>query len=90
MGTSFRRRPNQPDYIDHFGLTSPARAAEWWKTHQGKSLAELQIEVMEWIIAEAEKQPDKYKGKEMDSVRDVLKQVQLSKTPRRPPSMFSR
>ena len=87
-GTSYRTRPRQPDYIRHFGVLGFGKK-DWWMAHRDKSLIDLQIEVMEFVVAEAKKQPDKYTQDELSKWNLELEKLQTTKTPRRTPSMFS-
>jgi hypothetical protein len=48
--------PRIPRYIYHFKLDTPDGAKKWWKTHKDKTLRELQIEVLEWVIADLPKE----------------------------------
>ena len=89
-GTSFRRRPNQPDYIRHFRLDSPESAKKWWETRKQASLLELQIEVLEWVLAEEEKHPDKYTEKDRALVQKELDERKLFKVARKPSWPFSK
>ena len=47
------RRPPLPNYTLH-NVGKTAKAKKWWVTHKSKSLRELQVEALEWGIAEIE------------------------------------
>lgn len=89
-GTSFRRRPDQPDYLAHHKLFEPKAAKEWWKTRKDKSLRELQIEVLEWVVEEEVKAPDKYPEAERAKIRETVKKLKASEKPLEPGFPFSR
>ena len=55
----FRARPSYPE---HYNLRSSAGAKIWWETRKDKPLRELQIEALEWVVAEEAKSPEKYPG----------------------------
>jgi len=89
-GTSFRRRPSEPDYLKHHKLFEPEHAREWWAEHKDKSLRELQLEVLEWVLAEETKLPDKYTDAQREKVRQRLEALRKSKTPLKAGYPFSR
>jgi hypothetical protein len=79
-----------PSYFQHFKLSDPAGAREWWKTHQDKSLQELQNEVLEWIVTEEDKDPEKYIKAERDSKRKLLEKLRAADAPFKPSWIFPR
>lgn len=89
-GTSFRGRPSEPDYLAHYKLFEPEHARKWWATHKDKSLRELQLEVLEWVLAEEIKSPEKYSAAERDRVRQRLEELRKSKTPLKAGFPFAR
>lgn len=86
----YQRRPDAPNYFHHFKLRDPISAREWWQTHQDKSLRELQIEVLEWVIAEEDKIPEKYNEVDRDKLRTKLDNLQKSDQPLKPSWPFAR
>ncbi|MEI8379169.1 MAG: hypothetical protein WCJ09_03515 [Planctomycetota bacterium] len=82
-GTSFKRRPNQPDYVRHHGLLAPESAKEWWKTRKNLSLREMQLEVLEWVLAEEQKNPTKYTDQDRKKVQMELEALKSSSEPRK-------
>jgi hypothetical protein len=89
-GTSFRRRPSEPDYIGHYKLLQPEHAKKWWEERKEKSLRELQLEVLEWVIAEETRSPDKFSDAQQDRVRKRLAELRKSKAPLKPAYPFAR
>lgn len=56
-----------PRYFYDFDLDTREGAKKWWKTHKNKTLRELQIEVLEWVIPELKNE------KAFDEIRTQLK-----------------
>jgi hypothetical protein len=82
-GTSYRRRPTQPDYISHYRLMNPESAKEWWKSRKDRTLRELQIEVLEWILVEEKKLPETYTVADLEKVQQELRDLTSSREPRK-------
>jgi hypothetical protein len=82
-GTSYKRRPTQPDYISHYRLMNPESAKEWWKSRKDRSLRELQIEVLEWILVEEMKLPETYSDADLNKVQQQLRELNASREPRK-------
>jgi hypothetical protein len=59
-------RRHFPRYFYQFGLNTRDGAKKWWKTHKDKTLRELQIEALEWVIPELKKE------KAFDDIRTGL------------------
>jgi hypothetical protein len=89
-GTSFRRRPDEPDYIAHYKLFQPSQATKWWEERKNKSLRDLQIEVLEWVLAEETKSPEAFSDVQRERVEKQLTALRKSKTPMKPGYPFSR
>ena len=90
FGTSYRRRPRQPDYVSHYKLLSPKSAKDWWKTRKDRSLRELQIEVLAWIHAEERKAPEWYTDVDRNKIQKELDDLKASSVPRSLGFPFSR
>ncbi|MGD0900357.1 MAG: hypothetical protein ABR915_21200 [Thermoguttaceae bacterium] len=90
FGTAFRRRPHQPDYVEHFKLLEPKSAREWYRTRTGLSLRELQIEVVEWVLQEEERLTKTYTNEDREAVRRELTELKASREPRRPSYPFAK
>jgi hypothetical protein len=90
FGTSFKRRPNQPDYVEHFGLLDPRSARQWWKTRKDLSLRDLQIEVLQWVLKEEERLTETYTDEDRASVKKELAELRASREPRRPGFPFAK
>ncbi len=71
----------RPSYSKQYDLRTSAGAKLWWEAHKGKSLRELQIETLEWVIAEEAKTPAIYTDGERAYLHEVLTKLQTEKTP---------
>jgi hypothetical protein len=80
---SVGRRPQPPNYTFH-NLGKPANARKWWVTHKSKSLHELQVEAVEWVLSEIERTPDRYTEATRKDLKDSLRNLRTSKTPLKP------
>ena len=69
-----RGKPRRPRYPSAF-LFSQKAAKEWIEKNKHKSLQEMQLEVLDWVIAEEAKRPADFTDKEREkltSLRDCL------------------
>lgn len=84
-----RDREARPDYARaHFG---DKRAAEkWWKSREKLSLRELQLEAVEWTIAEEAKSPDEYSYEERAHLESLRKKLERESLPPGNPSSIYR
>lgn len=82
--------PKRPSYFEHYELDNPKSAAKWWESRQKKSLRELQIETLEWVIAEEAKRPKDYIDEEREYLSSVLKELRDRKEPLSPSWPFVR
>jgi hypothetical protein len=69
-GQDLRRTRTRPRYPKTF-LFSRDAARKWWEKNKDKTLVQMQLEVVDWIIAEEGKDAHKYTEKE----REYLKQA---------------
>ena len=63
-GGDSRFETKRPYYCVYYKLRTSAGAKLWWETRKAKSLRELQIETLEWVIAEEAKTPAIYSDRE--------------------------
>lgn len=82
-----RRGPQIPFYSAR--LHNPV-GAKWWTSRKDKSLRELQIEVLEWVIDEEDKSPEKFSDRERDARKAMLLKLQDSESPLKPKSVFAK
>lgn len=74
-------RPRRPLYPFP---ESKKEAAEWWGKHKNQTLDQLQLEVLDWIIAkedEGRKDGRKYPDAERSYLRDLKKKLSEGKKP---------
>jgi len=89
-GTSFRRRPSEPDYLAHYKLFQPEHARKWWAGRKDKWLRELQLEVLEWILAEETASPETYSDAQRERTKKCLDELRESKSPLKPGFPFAK
>jgi hypothetical protein len=78
------RGPPRPCYAAHINLRNPASAKVWWEARKSKSLRELQIEALQWAIAEEAKTPERYSDKERTKLQRVLAKLRVGNVPLAP------
>jgi len=69
-------RPARPNY---YSLIQSD--AQWFKNHQHSSLHSIQIEALQWMIAEEEKDPKTYDAEERTELKRILAKLVKTKTP---------
>jgi hypothetical protein len=82
-----RKIPFRPEYVDDNGLKNANMAAEWWEARKNNSLAELQIEALEWAIAQESRDPNKYSEAEHSYLAGLLSKLRDSGSPLPPASL---
>jgi hypothetical protein len=76
-----RRPPHyRPGYPDKF-LGSQEAARRWWKKNQGKTLYQMQLQALDWVIALEAKRPRDFKDAERQKLQDLRKQLVQSGKP---------
>jgi hypothetical protein len=84
-----RSRPPRPHYCAK-DFEQKKSVEVWWKAHQDKSLRDIQIEALEWTIAEEKKQDaDKYAA-DILYLNDLLSKLQNSVDPLKSKSVLYR
>jgi hypothetical protein len=71
-----RRRPRYTDRLLH----NPRAAKAWWETHKQLSIHDLQLEILQWVIAEEAKMPEKYSSSEREYLNALLTNLQRGTT----------
>jgi hypothetical protein len=69
-----RSVPGRPGY----SLGEKKEALIWWEKNKSKSLKEIQLEVLDWVIAEETKKPKSYIDEERKALADM--RAELVKT----------
>lgn len=75
-GDDPRSVPRRPGYPSHF-LGSAKEAKVWWEKHKDQSLHAMQLEAVEWILAEEAKKAEDFSDEErayLQEIRDTLVQ----------------
>ncbi len=67
-----RERASRPNYIRQQKLTTPKVFQTWWKVSKDKTMRDVQIEVLEWTIAEEERRPKDFSVEERKYLKGVL------------------
>jgi hypothetical protein len=76
-----RNRPRRPSYLSKQDLRDPAKAQKWIDSLKNKTLLQLQIEVLEWVIEEESKDRTKYHALEHDWLHETLETLKKAKEP---------
>ena len=79
-----RTHPLRPSYIKHYKLDNPKAAMKWWRQRKDKSLRELQIEALEWVMGREGKSPKEYSVVERRFLRRKLNKLRAGNTPLNP------
>jgi hypothetical protein len=85
------RRPPRPRYFYEQELNKPKTFETWWKAHEKKSLREIQIEVLEWMIQRERQEnlkpkdhsgrPQGYSEREIQYLQAELEKLRKSDKP---------
>jgi hypothetical protein len=62
-------------------LPSKEKARQWWEKNKGKRLQEIQLEVLDWIIAEEAKQPKEVSDLERQELQTTRRKLASSEKP---------
>jgi hypothetical protein len=73
-----RERAYRPDYMRQQKLTTPKVFQAWWNSHKDKTMRDVQIEVLEWTIAEEERRPSDFSVEERNHLRGLLIELRRS------------
>ena len=73
-GWFMKRRP-RPMYSQQYKLYEPYWAYSWWQERRNKSLRELQLEVLDWTIAEEERSPADFTEEERAFLKACRKKL---------------
>jgi hypothetical protein len=69
-----RRPPHRPRYPDRF-LGSQESARQWWQKNKNKTLYQMQLEALDWVIAEEAKRPGDFKDEERKHLQQLRKKL---------------
>jgi hypothetical protein len=78
-----RGKPKRPGYAATF-LKSQKAARQWWDKHKDKTLSQMQLEVLDWVIAEETKRRGDFTEAERRALQDLRKELVKGRQPLRP------
>jgi hypothetical protein len=70
----------RPTYPNHF-LASKENAKKWYKQHKNKTLFEIQLEALDWVIGEEAEDSKKYPKEERELLQKIRNDLLQSKKP---------
>ena len=73
-----RGKPLRPGYAATF-LASQTAAGQWWGKNKDKTLSQMQLEVLDWVIAEEAKRPGDFTDEERRVLQALRKKLQGGK-----------
>ena len=76
-----RFRAFRPHFPKHIKLRDKESAMKWWEQNKTRSLAEIQILVTEWAIAEEAKRPTEYTDEERKALQKSLDDLRRTDKP---------
>ncbi|MBM3966921.1 MAG: hypothetical protein FJ308_17920 [Planctomycetes bacterium] len=76
-----RNRPRRPHYLAKVRLNDPIESRKWIDSLENKSLLQLQIEVLEWVIEEESKDRTKYPAVETAWLHETLETLNKAREP---------
>ena len=74
-------RRRRPDYPKEF-LADQETAAEWLEEHKDKSLVEIQLMVINWIIEQESASPNDFTDREREYMQEIRDELVKSQKPR--------
>jgi hypothetical protein len=75
-----RSRPQRPSYCRKY-LDTKDTATHWWQEHQNKTLREIQLEALDWIIAEEKAEDAKKFAKDIEFLEETRNKLNASTKP---------
>lgn len=78
-----RGKPKRPSYPSAH-LRNQREAREWWEKHKTKTMFEIQLEVLDWVIAEEAKRPADYSDEEREFVKMIREELLRRRVPMPP------
>jgi len=75
-----RFSPRRPSYPGEF-FASKKAAAKWWEKHKDKTLCQIQLEALDWVIAEEAKRPRDFTDEERQELKQTRKKLVKSGKP---------
>jgi hypothetical protein len=78
-----RGKPKRPGYPSEF-LWSQKAAKAWWEKNKHKSIIQMQLDVLDWVIAEEAKRPNDSSAEERRFVRNIRAELVKRREPMPP------
>jgi hypothetical protein len=78
-----RGKPVRPSYPGTF-LGSQESARQWWRKNKDKTLHAMQLEALDWVIAEEAKRPQDFKEEERRELAKIHKKLVAGGKPLQP------
>jgi hypothetical protein len=82
-----RGKPKRPNYPEKF-LSTAEDALKWCEARRDKSLYDMQLEVLDWVIAEEAKRSGDYTDAEQGALREIRRELVGSKLPLKAGNFF--
>jgi len=82
-----RGRRLRPQYPERFLGSKPA-AKKWWERHKDKTLSEMQLEAIDWVIAEEAKKPKQFSATERKRLQEIRDKLAKRKEPLSPGNYY--
>jgi hypothetical protein len=83
-----RGKPRRPGYPSKF-LRSQAAARMWWQKNKDRSLQQMQLEALDWVIAEEAKRPRDFTDAERKELQQIRKKLVKGRQPLPPGNYWS-
>jgi hypothetical protein len=74
VGGDPRGKPHRPSYPGHFLKSQEAEKA-WWEKNKEKTLCQMQLEALSWVIAEEAKRPGDFTDEEKQYLQKLRKKL---------------
>ena len=75
-----RNKPMRPQYPATF-LDSKVNAKNWWAANKDQPLRQLQLSVVDWVIAEEAKAPQNYPAEETEQLQKIRRSLMQGNEP---------
>ena len=69
-----RGKPKRPSYPAEF-LGSEKAARQWWQKNKDKTLYQMQLEILDWVIAQEAERPGDFTDKERRELQGIRKEL---------------
>ena len=87
-GRDPRSKPVRPRYPEKY-LSSQESARQWWEKHKTKPLDAIQLEALDWVIAEEAKSPKKFSDEERSHLQQIRRKLLTGGKPLPPGNYYA-